>query len=354
MSRLGTDPAVMRIARRLGLPNQGDCLPRIQDHALAQIKRMVSDFPVRTLNELLMLVAARLSVQLEWIRSDEDLDRLINFYQPHLPTFRGVLREEFINQDTEGLLLRNPCREPGARKYIAIIDARGERASRAYFTAWHELTHMLVTPPPEVFSGVRRSPSEAKKKRDPEEALVDRVASRLAFYEPLFAPALQHARSEEGAFNFKAIERARETVAPDASLYATALASLRIISKPACLVQVDLGLKEEERRRSQSGQLDLPLGFEPIEPEPMLRVVQISSNQRAMTSPIRIFRNMRVPPKSVLHQAYDAMYSGDWEAIENQGWWETSQEGPLPSLPLHISAVRRGSYVYGLIVAMVR
>ena len=52
---------------------------------------------------------------------------------------------------------------------------------------------------------------------------------------------------------------------------------------------------------------------------------------------------MRVPNKSILRRAYDAQRDVDLEDVENQSWWETSEGGKLPSLPILVEAVRRGA-----------
>lgn len=58
---------------------------------------------------------------------------------------------------------------------------------------------------------------------------------------------------------------------------------------------------------------------------------------------------MRVPAESVLSRAFTSAVDLTVGADEDQGWWETSRGGPLPTLPLRVEAARRGRYVYGLI-----
>jgi hypothetical protein len=88
-------------------------------------------------------------------------------------------------------LIDNPKPGKGGRDYLAIIDARGPRKARAYFTAWHELAHLLLYPPRQlVLEGCRRTPTDDAKQKDPVESAVDQIAGLLAFWEPLFMPAL--------------------------------------------------------------------------------------------------------------------------------------------------------------------
>ncbi len=85
----------------------------------------------------------------------------------------------------------------GGRRYLTIIDARGSRAARAYFTAWHEVAHLLLCPPKQmILEGFRRTPTDPLKRKDPLESAVDHIAGLLAFWEPLFKPALFDASAE--------------------------------------------------------------------------------------------------------------------------------------------------------------
>ena len=354
MKNLSERPKVKRIAGRLGLPEHGDCAGRIQRHALDRVRRFWEALPVGSLQDLTLLVADRLSVQIEKAHSDDDLEDIIGRYQKCSRAFPLVVREEFLDSETEGLLLESPCREqPGERQRLALIDMRGRRRYRAYFTIWHELAHILLMPAEGLGKDVqfRRTPTEKQKKTDPEEHLADRLAGQLAFYEPLFRPALEKAISEIGALNFSAIARTNERAVPGASLFASARASIRLVSRPACLIEVAPGLKKKVRRQRAKAHGDL-FGYEP---EKQLRVRQCIRNQSARKSGLALRKNMRVPGDCVLTKAQKAKAETPgirqrfFEAEENQDWWETSRDGPLSPLPLRVCAARRGSYVYGLV-----
>jgi hypothetical protein len=115
---------------------------------------------------------------------------------PSYERLSPLLRAEFIKGDTEGLLIDNPKPGKGGRDYLVIVDARGPRKARAYFTAWHELAHLLLYPRKQaVFEGFRRAPTPEAKLKDPVESAVDHIAGLLAFWEPLFKPALLKAAS---------------------------------------------------------------------------------------------------------------------------------------------------------------
>ena len=343
------DPRVKELAKKLGLTRRGDSLARVRRFALEQVQEVFAEVPVNRLSDLLRLVAAKLSIQLTFVRSDGDIRRIGQEHRKGLPGLNRMLHLDFLEGETEGVLLRRQSREVGERQYLAIIDARGPRRWRAYFTAWHELAHGLTAPPQIPLPGFRRSPSAEQKNRDPIERVVDDIAGRLAFYEPLFQPILEGAVRAEGGLTLTAIDRAREAVGPDVSFLSTAIASLRLLSSQACLVEVDLGLKKREEQSLDTSQQLIP-GLSAAPPEPKLRVRQVIRSDAIADHPIRLFPRMRVPSNSVLHSVFNGGSSGVvLSADEDMSWWETSGGGSLPAQAVRVSAVYRGSYVYGLI-----
>ena len=332
MIDLARHPKLRQLARNLCIPDDGDCLRELCDHAIATVRKMLTEGSVDTIEELRMLVADRLSVKLEFLDSDDDIERLASTYGHVMTHFRRILRLEFLRSDTEGLLIDNPKPGKAGRDYLAIIDARGPRKMRAYFTAWHELAHLLLYPPRQlVFDGFRRTPGQNAKHKDPVESAVDHVAGLLAFWEPLFAPALRAAADDE--LTFDAIERATKEVAPGASLYAASFAAIRSWPGPATFLTAAVASKRDGSA-------------------PSLRVQTIIHNDRARNFECRVRKNMRVPTMSVLHRAFDDPSSSSQSAQENQSWWEVSDFGPLPELRWQVHAARQGRVVYGLLSNM--
>ena len=332
MIDLTRHPKLRQLARNLRIPDNGDCLRALCDHAIATVRQMLTEWSVDTIEELRMLVADRLSVKLEFLDSDDDIERLASTYGHVMTHFCRILRLEFLKSDTEGLLIDNPKPSKAGRDYLAIIDARGPRKMRAYFTAWHELAHLLLYPPRQlVLDGFRRTPGQNAKRKDPVESAVDHVAGLLAFWEPLFAPALRVAADDE--LTFDAIERATKEVAPGASLYAASFAAIRSWPGPAAFLTAEVASKKDGSA-------------------PSLCVQTIIHNDRARNFECRVRKNMRVPTMSVLHRALDDPSSSSQSAQENQSWWEVSDFGPLPDLRWQVHAARQGQVVYGLLSNM--
>lgn len=348
MTMLGREPKVVKLARDLGLPIRGDCLASVRDFALLKTRQLLDGFDPKSMRELQRILANRLLVRVAVIESDEDVERISSEHSAFSRTLRQCLRLEFLSGDTEGITIEHENPRPGEMSYLAVIDARGPRRGRAYFTLWHEITHVLIMPEQLVFKAFRRSPTEDQKEKDPLEKTVDSIAALLAFYEPLFGPPLRAAEALEGHLTFAAIETAKAATTPEASFLASAIASVNITSQPAALVSLDFGYKKRERLALAIPELDL--GFANPKAEAKLRAIHVVTNDAATKRGVAIRRNMRVPEQSVLRRAWNAPTDTHISALENQGDWTSSSRGALPNLELRVEAIRRGSFVYGLIV----
>lgn len=350
MSRLNNDPKIKKLAQQLSVQTNGNAFDSIKEFALKKTVQLLSGFPVDSLDTIRQVLMSRLSVSIETIHDTQDISTIAENFPSFHPRIKSLLRDEFVNKKTEGILLRNRDRQPGDMQYLAVIDARGQKSSRAYFSIWHEIAHLLVAPP-QLELDFRRSPSKAEVKKDPIEALVDNIAGVLAFYEPIFLPALEIAIQAEGELNFTAIEKARDTVAPSASLFSAVLASIRLTKSSATFVCLDWKYKKAEERALHSPQLSLlPASISP-KPERKLRIDTIIPAESTSGKKLKIYKNMRVPDRSVLYKAEtEGLGDETLVAIENQSWWETSTEGPLPSLKIRVIASNFGQRTYGLIL----
>jgi hypothetical protein len=349
MGQLAAEPKVVKLAKDLGLDWRGDCLGTIREHALSQVERIMRDspIPIDSLDALRWIVADKFRVKLEFLRENDDIDRIVSEY----PDFHHLLRQrlihEFVNGSTEGITLERYEWDPRIFRYLAVVDARGDRATRAYFTAWHEIAHLLLHPEQLPFPGFRRTPAVKEREKDPIESVVDHVAGRVAFYPPFFRPALERAMTANGGLTFAALDAAREAAAPTASLFATAMGSIQLVDTPSLLVTAEMALKAEERRFSRGPQQ--AFDFATVSVQEKLRVTTVVPNDLASDSSLAIRRNMRIPTESVLAQAHVSISDVSLTADENQSAWETTRGGPLARMPLRVHAVRRGRFVYGLI-----
>ena len=348
---LSQDPRVATLARNLGLPDRGDCLTHLTQFALGKIDHIFKQWPesIDSIDVLLQIAASRLSVCIEYIRTDSDLDRVAHDRAAYSLTLRETLQWEFARGTSEGNLIEHRDPQPGDRRYLAIVDARGDRAVRAYFTAWHEMSHVLTTPSQLDFKLYRRTPAAEEVWKDPVESAVDHIAGTIAFYEPIFRPALTKAVSSNGRITITAIECARNAVAPSASLYSAILAALRLWPEPLCFVRAEPRLKPAEQRKLSSLQQDLGLGLEPEVIVPKLRLVDVIQNDKARSSRLKLHEHMRVPTSSVISRVHQEQLSSEHEDFEDQASWVRSADGALPPAPLRVTATRRGATVYSLV-----
>ena len=306
---------------------------------MGRVQAIIAGWDVESLKELQLFVANGLSVCLEYLLSDKDIEAAARAHATFSPHLEKALVAEFLNGDTEGLLVPHQYPQPGDLRYLAVIDKRGRRAVRGYFTAWHELAHLLVSPPQLAFTGFRRSPPPDLRQKDPVESLVDDIAGLVGFYEPLFAPVVEEVRrGDDGRLTLSGVERIRETAAPEASFYATALAAVRVSSEPLCLICAKPFWKRGEHVSTGRGVA-----------QPSLRVASASWNTAARDAGLQIRPNIRVPKRSILHRVYHEALNEEHVAEEDQCWWETSANGPLASLRLRVSAAWRGPVAYALI-----
>lgn len=348
MSTLNRDPHIIRLAGELGLPKTGNSLKHIREYALKKVKSILTSFPVTNLEDLRRIVANRLSIKVEWIETDEDIDRISDEYSDFHSALSHQLKREFTELSTEGITLEREDWDPVKHQYLAVIDARGRRRYRAYFTTWHEITHILIHPAQKEFPGFRRSPSKQIIRKDPIESLVDHISGHVAFYEPFFGPVITSEFKRFNGLTFEAIECAKNKVAQEASLFATAIQSINHFDDPALLLRIDLGFKKSEKRIMDAQQKSFDFAKPNFNPK--LRAITVIGNNVAKEKKtFEIRQNMRVPQKSVLYEISESLFEDKLTAVENQNWWETSASGHLPSQPIKVEAIRRGRFVYGLI-----
>jgi hypothetical protein len=179
-----------------------------------------------------------------------------------------------------------------------------------------------------LLEGFRRAPVQDVKQKDPLESAVDQIAGLLAFWAPIFGPALQQAAGN--SLKFESVERAAEVVAPGASLYAASFAAIRLWPESAVFLTAEMGTKTDGTGHA-------------------LRLHTVVQNEITKKTDCQLRKNMRVPPSSVLSGAFTDPLGREWASDENQSTWEVSGQGRLPAAPWRVRALRRGPAVYGLL-----
>lgn len=331
---------VYQLARELGVRvSRSDAVvPAIMQYCEQQICQLMQGLPsCETLTEMLEWVANRLGTSFIMIHTDEDLQRVKQEYlERREPGF--IQLEEELAPHVFGLTIKLQNREPWEQEFVSIIDCRGEKAMRSYFTKWHELAHLLTLTRHKrlVFKRTHTFVNGG----DPEERLMDIIAGHFGFY-PRIARKFMN---EEISFN--AIWRLREQLCPEASLQASLINFVRCWNHPCILLRAESALKKDEEAQLCQGYFDFLDA-----PQPVLRAVQVSSNDLARKRRFIIHENMRVPERSIISWVFSrAVLYGEGE--ECLSWWEASNGACLPRCAVRVKARWSGQSVEALVIPL--
>ncbi|HUT09827.1 MAG TPA: hypothetical protein VMY42_04980 [Thermoguttaceae bacterium] len=337
MSRLDQEHDVVALARELGL--RGHPAEAIVRFCEEKIGCWAADVGgVENVAVLEQLVADRLQLVFEEGCSDDDLERIIAKYVAQGEYVFATLRNE-LGPATFGLTIkRKHCAPESGDKYVAVIDSRGEKASRRFFTRWHEIAHLLVLEK-ELDAPVRRSA------HDPIERLMDEIAGRIGFYEPLFGPVFVREHSK-ALLEFRTVEAVRNAYCDKASFQSTLFACHRRMKTPVVYVEAEVKYKAEEERRLRSKQRRL---FQDDPPVAKLRVGLAVPNQAAIDQGFRVMPNMRVPEGSVIHKLHSDADAEQASGRENLESWEFSDGSGLPDCAVWVDARKAGDRVIAIV-----
>jgi hypothetical protein len=318
MSRLDAAPEILSLAEELGV---GGAAPvdGILDYCHRRIDGWVAEAGgVNDIDALESLVTNRLQMVFEEVRSDEDWDRLKDVYAREKKEFVFAgMRTKFDDDHnlTYGALVER--RNAGADdpdRYVAVIDCRGNKLARRFFTRWHEIAHRLTTHA-DMPEPVYRS------EHDPIERLMDEIAGHVGFYGPIFDPAYQQASLGKSHLKFGTVESIIKSTFHAASFQATLFVCLRRSQKPVVYLEATLAHKKDAKRVG-SGEL---------------RAVKVIPNQAAQEKRFTIPTNFRVPTDSVIHRLFAAEPLTDGEGQEDLSQWG-SQGKRLEDWPVVVEA----------------
>jgi len=337
MSRLDQEPDVVALAGELGL--RGNPVEAVVRFCEEKIGCWAADFgTVENVAALEQLLADRLQLAFEHVCSDDDLEPIIAKYVAQGEYVFATLRGE-LDPTTFGLTIKRKHwnAEPGG-KYVAVIDCRGEKGARRFFTRWHEIAHLLVLEK-ELDAPVRRS------SHDPIERLMDEIAGRIGFYEPLFGPVF--AREHRGdPLKFKTVEAIRTAYCDRASFQSTLFACHRRMKTPLVYVEAAVKYKADEERRLRSKQRAL---FQDDPPVAKLRIGLALPNQAASDQGFRIVPNMRVPESSAIYKLHSDVSAEQASGCENLEAWEFSDGGSLPDCEVWVDARKAGERIIAIV-----
>ena len=316
MGKLDSEPEIIRLAQSLGSDSDHGPVAYILQFCRGKIEEfLLKSGPVSTLDQLQSVVCQHLRLAFEEVRTTADFDRIEGKYAHIDPVFASI-GTQLTDEVFAVLIRRNDTDSEGMTQWVAVIDCRGEKHLRRYFTRWHEAAHVLTG-----VTNIRAIGND-----DPLEKLMDHVAGEVGFYEPLLLPTLREELVQSGRLTFDGIDRIKSALCPTASFHSMLIACAKRSSIPSLVVEAKLAYRaEEERIRNDSqGQL-----FAEELPIPKLRAVNSSRNQAATSAKLTIHKNMSIPSGSAIFKHFQA--TGKAESAsekccvdENLSIWRTS------------------------------
>jgi hypothetical protein len=346
MSRLDDAAEIVALAQNLGLGSPGKPVEAIVGFCLRRIDRWVGEAGgVTGIAALEALVTWKLQMVFEEVRSDADFDRIKEQYakakkDPVFATMR--MRFDDADNPTYGALVKRKNAEPGALdRYVAVIDCRGSKLARRFFTRWHEIAHRLTT----HVDGGATEPGY-RSEHDPIERLMDEIAGHVGFYGPFFEPVFAMAQGGQALLTFETVEAVRRGGFPEASFQATLNACAKRLPTPVVYLEAAIAYKKAVKKRVEDDSPGLFGKKEP--PEGQLRAVKVVANDAAHGEKFVIPTNMRVPEASVIRRLFVDETAGDGACREDLSWWE-SQGKKLEGRAVAVEARRLADRVIAIV-----
>lgn len=324
--RIDADADVRAIARGLRISQERDLGAAIRDVAVGRIEAMLTElhYEPASVEDLREAVHHHTGLHVVRIESDDDLEVVQRDYADELRGLPKQLAFEF-GTDTEALVVRRPTKDARSnRRFLALVDARGDRGLRAWFAGWHESGHTLV-PDPANNLVLRRT---KRARPEPVEQVIDLVASSLGFWTPIVKPVLL-ASLASGIGLLEAFEMTRVTIAPAASKEASFRAFVNLIPTAVVILWVDYDCRAADRRPGGNPMNSLAL-----------RAKTVIRNDAAIARGMNVPDNYRVPSDSVISTAANDSSTTHTEN-DDLGRWKDSTGRTLRSCPVKITA-RRG------------
>jgi hypothetical protein len=302
--------------------------PRFSDDVVAACRAQVESLMVgvspRTGEDVLTRLAHSLHVHFEEVHAEPDLARLEQKYLHEKREIGfGQLAMQFNDPQVDALLFeRERATADAPDKWVAVLNLR-DTASRGYWSRSHELTHRIAEPPQQNLRFYRHQ----NDRENPLESLIDKVASEIAFYQPLFSPIVGSLSASP--LTWELIDQVRALHASSSSRLATAHATLRLWKRPAYLLAAQIA-----GRKGRPG-VDRALR------------VAIRGFSPDANNELFIIPNMRVPassPISHTHQTGEQI-----SAYEQLGQWHTSDGTRLNDIKVLTSAFRYRETVFALL-----
>jgi hypothetical protein len=349
MRTLSLEPKVISLANTLGIEGT-DPVAAIRDYCAQRVSSFIRAIgSVTDIGELEKVVCEKLNLRVHEIWSDSELEQITQSYVADGEPVFAFLPAD-LDAGTYGVLVRLNKRIGKKFAWAALVDCRGGKHHRRFFTTWHEIVHCITAA--DQYELPFHRTIIGNKFTDPVERLVDFIAGDLAFFDPLFRPHLERELLSDGCLTFAAIDRIRDNFCPAASFEATLNACVTRVSSPLIFLKAGMILKEAEQALADSPQ---SLLFAETSPQAHLRVISTITNDGARRLRVHIPRHFRVPDLSVIALAYtsESIQPLDCMMPEDLSDWRCSDGTGLAPFKVSVSARRCGDQVFALIAPVV-
>src|SRR5262249_33230861 len=146
-SRLDSKPQIWTLAADLGLTPSEKPSRTIVAFVIRRIKQIAKKFSCTSLSDLLAAVAGEVDTIFEEVRTTEDLRKIQAKYVSKGERGFANLESELRGRSDYAITIRRLHRESWEPQFVSVIDCRGEKVFRSYFSKWHELAHLLTLTP---------------------------------------------------------------------------------------------------------------------------------------------------------------------------------------------------------------
>jgi hypothetical protein len=345
MTPLALEPKVLTLANTLGVQAE-DAVEGVRDYCAKRLQKLIRGVAgsIKNIRDLQRVVCEKLNFVVHEIWSDHDLQEVVNSYVATDSVFAYLPSD--LNPNTYGVLIRLNRRIGKKYAWVAIVDCRGDKRHRRFFTVWHEIVHCMTAA--EQYELPFHRTIIGNKPADPIERLVDIVAGDLGFFDPLFRPHLERQTSSRSAFTFEAVEEVREAFCPDASFEATLNACVARANTPVLFLKAGMILKSTEQAAVESLQTEL---FHVPVPRRQLRVISTIRNDGARELGLLIPAHFRIPKTSVIARVFstDVRTTASSVAPEQLSSWTTSTGASLQPMRVNVVARKVGEEVFALL-----
>jgi hypothetical protein len=348
MKKLDQAPEIHAIAQSLELSTEGGAVGNIIHHCHQRIQGWLKDSrAIRSIHELEQLVCHKLRLVIEEVWSDEELNAACDKYLKQGETIFAHVRNDFDDKTFATLVERKKISPKSVDRYVAIVDCRGQKGLRRFFTRWHEIAHILTL---NQQLELRLHRTSASTEQNPSEKLMDAIAAEVGFYKPLFGPIFKEELARAGRLTFGVIDKVRERFSSEASFAATLHACLKECAQPAALLDCGMGYKKGERDQLESKQgLLIP---EKI-PSSKLRLLTVVPNV-ASKGHFNFHKNMAIPATSLIQDCHSGKCDETLQYARNESLqiWRHSDGTCLGFGSVHVEVRKMGDRVHALVTGL--